>query len=349
MVIVMAPEARQEDIDSVVGLVRSAGGEAFVSRGVSRTIVGLVGDVDSFGSLNLRSCSGVSDVIRVSVPYKLVSREHHHERSVIRVGGVPIGPSTLTVIAGPCSVETHEQTLAAAQMAKAAGASLLRGGAFKPRTSPYAFQGLGEAGLRILADVRADVGLPIVTEVVDPASVDLVCAYADMLQVGTRNMQNFALLQAVGSAGKPVMLKRGMNATIEEWLMAAEYIAQRGNLDIVLCERGIRTFETATRNTLDISAVPVAQRLSHLPVIIDPSHSGGRRDLVLPLTRAGIAVGADGVIIDVHPEPSKALCDGEQALAGDDIRELARIAQTMPSMLGRTLAPAPHAAAVGAI
>ncbi len=227
MVIVMAPEVTQADIDSVVGLVRSAGGEAFVSRGVSRTIIGLVGDVDHFGALNLRSRSGVSDVIRVSVPYKLVSREHHKERSVIWVAGVPIGPSTVTLIAGPCSVETPEQTLAAALMAKQAGASLLRGGAYKPRTSPYAFQGLGAAGLKILAEVRAEVGLPIVTEVVDPASVDLVCAHADMLQVGTRNMQNFALLQAVGSAGKPVMLKRGMNATIEEWLMAAEYIAQR--------------------------------------------------------------------------------------------------------------------------
>jgi 3-deoxy-7-phosphoheptulonate synthase len=336
MVIVMAPEVTQGDIDAVVALVRSAGGEAFVSRGVSRTIIGLVGDVDHFGALNLRSRSGVSDVMRVSVPYKLVSREHHRERSVIRVAGVPIGPGTMTLIAGPCSVETPEQTLAAALMAKQAGAALLRGGAFKPRTSPYAFQGLGEAGLKILAEVRAETGLPVVTEVVDPASVDLVCAHADMLQVGTRNMQNFALLQAVGSAGKPVMLKRGMNATIEEWLMAAEYIAQRGNLDIVLCERGIRTFETATRNTLDISAVPVAQRLSHLPVIVDPSHSGGRRDLVLPLTRAAIAVGTDGVIVDMHPEPARALCDGDQALDYADIADLADVVATLPPLLGRT-------------
>jgi 3-deoxy-7-phosphoheptulonate synthase len=349
MVIVMAPEVTQADIDAVVDLVRSAGGEAFVSRGVSRTIIGLVGDVDHFGALNLRSRSGVSDVIRVSVPYKLVSREHHKERSVIWVAGVPIGPSTVTLIAGPCSVETPEQTLAAALMAKQAGASLLRGGAYKPRTSPYAFQGLGAAGLKILAEVRAEVGLPIVTEVVDPASVDLVCAHADMLQIGTRNMQNFALLQAVGSAGKPVMLKRGMNATIEEWLMAAEYIAQRGNLDIVLCERGIRTFETATRNTLDISAVPVAQRLSHLPVIVDPSHSGGRRDLVLPLTRAAIAVGADGVIVDVHPEPAKALCDGDQALAGDDIADLSRVMTSLPALLGRTVIPETEPVTVGSL
>jgi 3-deoxy-7-phosphoheptulonate synthase len=244
-------------------------------------------------------------------------------------------------------VETPEQTLTAARMAKAAGASLLRGGAFKPRTSPYAYQGLGEAGLKILADVRAETGLPVVTEVIDPASVDLVASYADMLQVGTRNMQNFALLQAVGASSKPVLLKRGMSATIEEWLMAAEYIAQRGNLDIVLCERGIRTFETATRNTLDISAVPMAQRLSHLPVIVDPSHSGGRRDLVLPLTRAAIAVGADGVIIDVHPEPKMAMCDGDQALVDSDIRELAAVMSTMPQLMGRTLSQAPQPVTVG--
>jgi 3-deoxy-7-phosphoheptulonate synthase len=344
VVVVMAPEATKSDVDAVVELVQTAGGEAFVSRGVSRTIVGLVGDVEQFGALNLRSYRGVSDVVRISVPYKLVSRENHPNRSVVNVRGVPIGPGTVTVIAGPCTVETAEQTLVSARMAQAAGASLLRGGAYKPRTSPYAFQGLGEAGLRILADVRAETGLPIVTEVIDPASVDLVSSYADMLQVGTRSMQNFTLLQAVGAADKPVLLKRGMNATIEEWLMAAEYIAQRGNLDIVLCERGIRTFETATRNTLDISAVPIAQRLSHLPVIIDPSHSAGRRELVLPLSRAAIAVGADGIIVDVHPHPSAALCDGDQALTGEDISELAAMASTLPRLLGRELTPAPQPA-----
>nr|ADU56158.1 hypothetical protein CA915-37 [uncultured organism CA915] len=337
MVVVMAPEATPADVEAVVYLVRSAGGQAFVSRGLSRTIVGLVGDVGDFEALNLGSLPGVLQVIRVSVPFKLVSREHHPDRSVIRVGGVPIGPGTLTVIAGPCAVESHEQTLAAAGLARSAGASLLRGGAFKPRTSPYSYQGLGEEGLRILADVRVRTGLPVVTEVIDPGSVDMVASYADMLQVGARNMQNFALLQAVGSAGKPVLLKRGFSATIEEWLSAAEYIAQRGNLDIVLCERGIRTFETATRNTLDISAVPIAQRLSHLPVIVDPSHSGGRRDLVVPLTRAAIAVGADGLIIDVHPEPKLALCDGDQALPESDIREIADVVVSMPPLLGRSL------------
>jgi 3-deoxy-7-phosphoheptulonate synthase len=336
MVIVMAPEATQEDVEAIVEIIAAAGGSAFVSRGVNRTIIGLVGDVARFGALNLRGMRGVADVMRVTAPYKLVSRDNHPERSTVRVGGVPIGPGTVTLIAGPCAVETPQQTLEAAEMAKAAGATLLRGGAYKPRTSPYAFQGLGEEGLRILADVREATGLPVVTEVVDAHDVDLVASYADMLQVGTRNAQNFALLQAVGGVGKPVMLKRGMNATIEEWLMAAEYIAQRGNLDIVLCERGIRTFETATRNTLDVSAVPVAQRLSHLPVIVDPSHSGGRRDLVLPLTRAAIAVGADGVIIDVHPHPEQALCDGPQALVNGDLRELARVMRQLPPLLGKS-------------
>ncbi|KUL52859.1 3-deoxy-7-phosphoheptulonate synthase [Streptomyces sp. A1499] len=342
MVVVMAPEALQEDVDAVVELVRAAGGDAFVSRGVTRTIVGLVGDVDAFAALNLAHLRGVLDVVRISVPYKLVSREHHVERTVVTVGGVPIGPGTLTVIAGPCAVETPAQTLAAARLAQAAGASLLRGGAFKPRTSPYAYQGLGEAGLRILADVRDETGLPLVTEVIDPDGVRLVAPYADMLQIGTRNMHNFALLQAAGEAGRPVLLKRGFGATIEEWLMAAEYIAQRGNLDIVLCERGIRTFETATRNTLDISAVPVVQRLSHLPVIVDPSHSGGRRDLVLPLTRAALAAGADGVMVDVHPDPATALCDGDQALTRPEAAEVAEAVAGLAPLMGR--APARPAA-----
>ncbi|WP_436757005.1 3-deoxy-7-phosphoheptulonate synthase [Streptosporangium sp. V21-05] len=338
MVIVMGPGATRENVEAIVEIIAAAGGEAFVSRGVSRTIIGLVGDIAQLATLDLRGMPGVADVIRVSAPYKLVSRDNHPERSTVRVGGVPIGPDTVTLIAGPCAVETPEQTLGAALMAKAAGATLLRGGAYKPRTSPYAFQGLGEAGLRILADVREETGLPVVTEVVDADDVELVASYADMLQVGTRNAQNFALLQAVGASGKPVMLKRGMSATIEEWLMAAEHVAQRGNLDIVLCERGIRTFETATRNTLDVSAVPLAQRLSHLPVIVDPSHSGGHRDLVLPLTRAAIAAGADGVIIDVHPHPEQALCDGPQALVDGDLGELARVMERFPPLLGKVAA-----------
>jgi 3-deoxy-7-phosphoheptulonate synthase len=333
----MEPQATDEQVDAVVARVTDAGGEAFVSRGVSRTIIGLVGDIDQFWSLNLRGMSGVGDVVRISAPYKLVSRQHHPQMSTVFVGEsrVPIGPDTFTLAAGPCAVETPEQTLEAAQMARAAGASLLRGGAFKPRTSPYAFQGLGEKGLRILADVREETGLPVVTEVVDAHDVELVASYADMLQIGTRNAQNFALLQAAGQAGKPVLLKRGMTSTIEEWLMAAEYIAQRGNLDIVLCERGIRTFETATRNTLDVSAVVVAHDLSHLPVMVDPSHSGGRRDLVVPLSRAAIAIGADGLLVDVHPHPELALVDGPQALVDGDLRALSQAVRQLPPLFGR--------------
>ena len=344
MVIVMAPEATAEDVERVVEKVESVGGEAFVSKGVVRTIIGLVGDIDSFHHLNLRSMAGVADVHRISDPYKLVSRQHHPERSTVWVhgprGDVPIGPDTFTFIAGPCAVESPQQTLEAAEMAKAAGATLIRGGAFKPRTSPYAFQGLGVTGLEILASVREATGLPVVTEVVDARDVRVVAEHVDMLQVGTRNMANFGLLQAVGEAGKPVLLKRGMSSTVEEWLMAAEYIAQRGNLDVVLCERGIRTFEPSTRNTLDISAVPVVQATSHLPVIVDPSHAAGRRDLVVPLSRAAIAVGADGVIVDVHPDPEQALCDGPQALLGAELRQLAQAVRQLPPAVGRVDASA---------
>ncbi|UOZ06646.1 MULTISPECIES: 3-deoxy-7-phosphoheptulonate synthase [unclassified Amycolatopsis] len=331
----MAADATENDVEEIVDRVAAAGGEAFVSRGVSRVVVGLVGDVHRFETLNIGAMPGVHSVTRISAKFKLVSLEHHPQRSTVYVRGVPIGPDTVTLIAGPCAVETPEQTLEAARMAQAAGATLLRGGAFKPRTSPYAFQGLGELGLKILADVRAETGLPVVTEVVSAHDVPMVARYADMLQIGTRNMQNFGLLQAVGEAGKPVLLKRGMSASIEEWLMAAEYIAQRGNLDIVLCERGIRTFETATRNTLDISAVPVVQRLSHLPVMVDPSHSGGRRDLVLPLSRAAVAVGADGVLVDCHPHPEQALCDGPQALVAEDLRILQSSLEDLAAVLGR--------------
>jgi 3-deoxy-7-phosphoheptulonate synthase len=254
---------------------------------------------------------------------------------------VTIGPGTFTLVAGPCAVETAEQTLRAAQMAVSAGASLLRGGAFKPRTSPYSFHGLGAGGLRILSDVRAEIGVPFVTEVLDTRDVDLVADHADMLQIGARNMQNFALLRAVGTTRRPVLLKRGLSATIDEWLLAAEYVAAAGNEAIVLCERGIRTFENATRNTLDISAVPVAQKMSHLPVIVDPSHSAGRRDLVLPLSRAAVAVGADGLIIECHPEPAVALCDGPQALGPEDMPELAALMKDVPRLAGRALAETP--------
>ena len=335
MVIVMAPSCTDAQLEDVVAHVRTAGGSAFVSRGVTRTIVGVVGTEEVLETLDVGLLPGVGEVVRITAPYKLVSSENHQSRSTVSVRGVPIGPETFTLIAGPCAVESAEQTLAAAQQARRAGATLLRGGAYKPRTSPYAFQGLGVDGLRILAEVSAETGLPVVTEVVDAADVDVVARHADMLQVGTRNMQNFPLLQAVGGAGKPVLLKRGLTATYEEWLMAAEYVAQRGNLDIVLCERGVRSFEPAIRNMLDVSAVPMVHSLSHLPVIVDPSHAAGRRDLVLPLARAAMAAGADGVMVDVHPEPEKALCDGAQALSGGLLDELTIAVATIPPLLGR--------------
>lgn len=322
MVVVMRSSATESDIERVVSAVAEAGGECFVSRGRSQTIIGLVGDIAHFAELPLHAFANVEDVIRVSRAFKLVSNDAQPRPSTVEVAGKRIGRDSVTLIAGPCAVETPEQTRLACEMARDAGASILRGGAYKPRTSPYAFQGLGESGLDILHEVSRDIGLPFVTEVVTPADVETVARKADMLQVGTRNMQNFQLLKEVGLSGKPVLLKRGMTATIEEWVMAAEYIAHTGNLQIVLCERGVRTFEPMTRNTLDVSAVPVVQSLTHLPVIIDPSHSGGQRDLVMPLIRAAIAVGADGVIVDVHPDPERALCDGPQALVRDDMSKL---------------------------
>ncbi len=339
MVVVMAPDATDEDVAHVVERVESVGGQAFVSQGVDRTIIGLIGDIDSFHHLNLRAMRGVAGVHRISDPYKLVSRQHHPDRSTVLVGKgearATVGPEWFSLIAGPCAVETADQTRESATMARAAGATLLRGGAFMPRTSPYAFQGLGRKGLEILAAVGESVGLPVVTEVVDSRDVPVVAEHADMLQIGTRNMANFGLLQAVGEAGLPVLLERGMTATIEEWLMAAEYVAQRGNLDIVLCERGIRTFEPATVNTLDVSAVPVVQASSHLPVVVDPSHASGRKDLVVPLARASISVGADGVVVDVHPDPETALCDGAQALDGPELRVLAQAVRQLPPLMGR--------------
>jgi 3-deoxy-7-phosphoheptulonate synthase len=335
MVIIMQSGAAEAELADVVLAVQNAGGSAFVSRGVSRTIVGVVAGEEVLEALDGLSLPGITDIVRITAPYKLVSRENHPSTSTVHVGGVPIGPDTFTLIAGPCAVESLEQTHEAAELAKSAGAQLLRGGAYKPRTSPYAFQGLGAEGLKILAEVSRATGLPVVTEVVDAADVATVAEHADMLQIGTRNMQNFALLQAVGAVGKPVLLKRGLTATYEEWLMAAEYVAQRGNLDIVLCERGIRGFETSIRNMLDISAIPMVHGLSHLPVIVDPSHAAGRLDLVVPLARAAIAAGADGVMVDVHAHPEQARCDGPQALHGESLEELKAAVRQLPPMLGR--------------
>jgi 3-deoxy-7-phosphoheptulonate synthase len=337
MVVVMKRDATEADIERVSEKVRDTGGEAFVSRGAVHTIIGLVGDTASFMGLGLDNFPGVDHLIQVGKPYKMVARALHPHPTTVKVGSAAVGRETFTIIAGPCAVESEEQALAAARGAKAAGATILRGGAYKPRTSPYSFQGLGERGLEILARCREDTGLPVVTEVMEPRDVELVASWADALQVGTRNMQNFALLKEVGATSKPVLLKRGFSATVEEWLMAAEYVAQRGNSEIILCERGIRTFETATRNTLDLGGMVVAQLESHLPVIVDPSHAMGHRELVAPMARAAIAAGADGVMIDVHHDPGEALCDGPQALTPGDLLELSKDLNALALALGRQL------------
>jgi 3-deoxy-7-phosphoheptulonate synthase len=337
MVVVMKRDATEADVERVAEKVREAGGEAFVSRGAVHTIIGLVGDTASFMGLGLDNFSGVDHLIQVGKPYKMVARALHPQPTTVKVGPAAVGRETFTIIAGPCAVESDEQALAAARGAKAAGATILRGGAYKPRTSPYSFQGLGERGLEILARCREDTGLPVVTEVMEPRDVELVASWADCLQVGTRNMQNFALLKEVGATSKPVLLKRGFSATVEEWLMAAEYVAQRGNSEIILCERGIRTFETATRNTLDLGGMVVAQQESHLPVIVDPSHAMGHRELVAPMARAALAAGADGVMIDVHHDPGEALCDGPQALTPGDLLELSKDLSALALALGRQL------------
>jgi 3-deoxy-7-phosphoheptulonate synthase len=337
MVVVMKRDATEADIERVSEKVRDAGGEAFVSRGAVHTIIGLVGDTASFMGLGLDNFPGVDHLIQVGKPYKMVARALHPQPTTVKVGPAAVGRETFTIIAGPCAVESEGQALAAARGAKAAGATILRGGAYKPRTSPYSFQGLGERGLEILAGCREDTGLPVVTEVMEPRDVELVASWADALQVGTRNMQNFPLLREVGATSKPVLLKRGFAATVEEWLMAAEYVAQRGNSEIILCERGIRTFETATRNTLDLGGMVVAQQESHLPVIVDPSHAMGHRELVAPMARAAIAAGADGVMIDVHNDPGEALCDGPQALTPADLLELSKDLNALALALGRQL------------
>jgi 3-deoxy-7-phosphoheptulonate synthase len=337
MVVVMKRNATEADIERVSDKVRDAGGEAFVSRGAVHTIIGLVGDTASFMGLGLDNFPGVDHLIQVGKPYKMVARALHPQPTTVKVGPAAVGRETFTIIAGPCAVESEGQALAAARGAKAAGATILRGGAYKPRTSPYSFQGLGERGLEILARCREDTGLPVVTEVMEPRDVELVASWADALQVGTRNMQNFALLREVGATSKPVLLKRGFSATVEEWLMAAEYVAQRGNSEIILCERGIRTFETATRNTLDLGGMVVAQQESHLPVIVDPSHAMGHRELVAPMARAAIAAGADGVMVDVHHDPGEALCDGPQALTPADLLELSKDLNALAFALGRQL------------
>ncbi len=322
MVVVMKQDASDADVEAVGDRVRSMGGEAFVSRGTVHTIIGLVGDTGRFQAIDWQQMPGVDHVIVIGKPYKMVSADLHPTPSVVKVGPTPVGRDSFTLIAGPCAVEDIDQTMASVDAARAAGAAILRGDVYKPRTSPYSFQGLGEQGLEILEEVRRRTGLPFVVEVVDVSQVEGVANVADCIRIGTRNAQNFELLKEVGMASKPVMLKRGLAMTVEEWLQAAEYVAQRGNSEIILCERGIRTFEPSTRNTLDLGGMAVAQHESHLPVMVDPSHAVGKRHLVAAMARAALAAGADAVMIDVHPNPEEALVDGAQALMPAELLEL---------------------------
>jgi len=337
MIIVMSRDALQSDIDGVVERLRSVGSDAHVSVGQTRTVVGAIGEREAIQQIPWEAMPGVERAVPVLRSFKFVSRDFQAEDTVVEVRGVRVGDPTLFVpIAGPCAVESRDQLFRTAEAVKKAGARILRGDAFKPRTSPYAFQGLGEAGLEMLAAAREELDMPFVAEVLDPRDVALVASYADILRVGTRNMANFTLLQEVGRQKKPVQLKRGLTATLEEWLNAAEYIYKEGNHQVIMVERGIRTFETASRNTLDITAVPLLRMLSHLPVIVDPSHSGGKRELVEPLGLAAVAAGADGIMVDVHPTPDTALVDGAQALLPAEWESMMDRVRAVAGAVGRT-------------
>jgi 3-deoxy-7-phosphoheptulonate synthase len=335
MLIVMEMNATPDQVEEVVHKIEEKGLKAHAIAGAQRVAIGITGNIGVLDRGTFESMPGVIQVIRVSHPFKLVSREFKPEDTVVRVGDVSIGGRDLAVMAGPCSVESYEQTLRIARRVKAAGAHILRGGAFKPRTSPYSFQGLGLDGLKTLARVREETGLPVVTEATDIDVLDQVAEYADMVQIGARNQQNYTLLKRAGRCGRPILLKRGMTATITEFLLSAEYILDQGNPAVVLCERGIRTFADHTRNTLDVSAVPEVKRISHLPIISDPSHASGKRNKILPLARASVAVGADGLMIEVHDEPDKALSDGNQAILPDDFAKLMDEVRLLASVMER--------------
>ncbi|BCJ86981.1 3-deoxy-7-phosphoheptulonate synthase [Effusibacillus dendaii] len=338
MVIVMNKQATDQDIQSLKQAIEELGMQVHISKGEERTIVGLIGNKRNVEGFPFTSFSGVESVVHVTHPFKLASLDFHPDPTVIDVGGVKIGGGNFVVMAGPCSVESREQLMESALAVKETGAQILRGGAFKPRTSPYAFNGLGEEGLKILAEAREVTGLKIVTELMDLENLELVAQYTDIIQIGARNMQNFSLLRELGRVDKPVMLKRGLSATIEEWLMAAEYVLSGGNQNVILCERGIRTFETATRNTLDLNAVPVVRRLSHLPVIVDPSHGTGVSAYVPAMSKAGVAVGSDGLMIEMHPNPAKALSDGAQSLTIPQFSQLMREIKVLANAVGLQMA-----------
>jgi 3-deoxy-7-phosphoheptulonate synthase len=341
MIVNMSEGASEEQIKHIIDRIREAGYQPHVTRGTERTIVAAVGSGRRHEIEALQVAPGVDNVVAIAQPFKLVSRQVKPHRSIVRVGEVGIGGDTVVVIAGPCSVESREQLISTAHAVKKAGASLLRGGAYKPRTSPYDFQGLGEEALKILREASEETGLPVVTEVMGTEDVELICEYADMLQVGARNMQNFNLLRKLATVRKPVLLKRGPSATVKEWLLAAEYLLAGGNPDVVLCERGIKTFETETRNTMDLAAVALARDLSHLPVIADPSHGTGKQSLIAAMSRAAVAVGADGLIIEVHPCPERALSDGPQSLDFVAFEKVMRgLSDPLRSISGLTREPA---------
>ncbi|MFI5173861.1 MAG: 3-deoxy-7-phosphoheptulonate synthase [Terriglobia bacterium] len=341
MVVVMQVRAKEPQIQKVIDRLVAMGFDVHRSTGVNQTVLGAVGAKPAIDTRDLELLDGVAEVVRISTPFKLASRTFRPEDSIIRAGPkgrqVAIGGKTVVMMAGPCTVESAEQIREVARRVKLGGATILRGGAFKPRTSPYSFQGLGEKGLRYIRRAADENGLLVVTECLDTGHVETVTEYADIVQVGARNMQNFEMLKALGKIRKPVLLKRGMSATIEEWLMSAEYILTGGNHHVILCERGIRTFETYTRNTLDISAIPVVKKLSHLPIIVDPSHGTGRRDKVAPMARAAVAAGADGILIEVHHEPEKALCDGAQSLYPDQFEQLMKELRIIAPAVGREI------------
>ncbi len=337
MIIVLKPDVTEEQIQHVIERVESLGLRAHLSRGTYRTIIGVIGDETKLQAEPLAAIPGVAEVVPILPPYKLASREAHPLPTVVDVAGVKIGGGHVALIAGPCAVESYEQMETIAAAVRRAGASILRGGAFKPRTSPYSFQGLGEEGLRILRAVGDQFGMPVVTEVMDPRRVELVSQYADMLQIGARNMQNFTLLSEVGKTQKPILLKRGMSATVQDLLMSAEYILSEGTSQVVLCERGVKGFDPATRNLFDVAAVPLVHQLSHLPIIVDPSHATGRPDLIPACAMAGLAAGADGVHVEVHHQPEKALSDGAQALLPEQYAELAQQLKQLAQLLGKTI------------
>lgn len=335
MIIVMKSGASAKQISAAVSRVESMGYRVHLSQGEERTIIGVIGDDRPIDRVALELLDGVEKTVPILKPFKMASRDMHPQDTVVALNGVKIGEPQITIMAGPCAVESRSQILETAQAVKEAGAQVLRGGAYKPRTSPYSFQGLGEEGLQLLAEAREATGLPVVTEVMAPEQVPLVAKYADMLQIGARNMQNYALLHAAGEANHPVLLKRGMMSTIEELLMSAEYILSHGNMRVALCERGIRTFEKYTRNTTDINAIPVIKQMSHLPVILDPSHGTGKWEYVTAIARAGIAAGADGLIIEVHPRPEEAASDGAQSLKPEKFAQLVREVRAIAEVVGR--------------